>query len=176
MNFLKIRFVAFFLIAFSAFALSAAFSSEKWLAERGDDTDMMRLRAAYRECVKKLESPAENVMFPLENYPDGTIKTRLRAKRAHLFVDSGFIWGEGIRIEQYEEDGTVSASLDADNCIVDKKSKTGWIEGSAKMTYRESSVKGRGIYFSFAREFIKILSQSEVRTKPLKMDSRSLVK
>ncbi len=169
------RFIAFLLVVFSSFTLCAAFSSEKWLAERGDDTDLMRLRTAYRECVKKVESPAENVMFPLETFPDGTVKTRLSAKRAHLFVDSGFIWGEGIRIEQYEKDGTVNASLEADNCIVDKKSKTGWIEGSAKMTYRESSVKGRGIYFSFAREFIKILSQSEVRTKPLKMDSRSFV-
>ena len=38
-----------------------AFSSEKWLAERSDDSDMLRLRAAFAECAKKAVAPAENV-------------------------------------------------------------------------------------------------------------------
>ena len=45
-----------------------AFDSGKWLAERGDDSDMLRLREAYGECVKKVTSPAENVAFPLEEH------------------------------------------------------------------------------------------------------------
>ena len=149
-----------------------AFDSGKWLDERGDDSDMLRLRAAYEDCIKKIEAPAENVAFPLETYPNGTVKSRLRAKKAFMFVDTGFIWGEDIRVEQYKEDGkTVEAYLTADNCIVDRKSKSGWVAGNAHMDWDGTNIKGRGIYFSFDREFIKIFSQTEIRTKALKLDA-----
>lgn len=149
-----------------------AFDSGKWLAERGDDSDMLRLRAAYEDCIKKIEAPAENVAFPLETYPDGTVKSRLRAGRAYMFLDSGFIWGENIRVEQYKSDGkTVEGFLTADNCIVDRKSKSGWVQGNAHMDWDGTAIKGRGIYFSFEREFIKIFSQTEIRAKSLKLGS-----
>ena len=151
-------------------AAAYAFDSGKWLAERGDDSDMLRLRAAYEECVKLIEAPAENVAFPLETYPDGTVKSRLRAGRAYMFLDKGFIWGENIRVEQYKADGkTVEGYLTADNCIVDRKSKSGWVQGNAHMDWEGTVIKGRGIYFSFDREFIKIFSQTEIRAKSLKL-------
>ena len=163
------RFAAAIILALTA-SLAFAFDSEKWLTARGDDSDMLRLRSAYGECEKKVEAPAENVAFPLETYPNGIVKSRLKAKKAYMFMDTGFIWGEGIRVEQYKEDGkTVEAFLTADNCIVDRKSKSGWVEGNAHMDWEGTSIKGRGIYFSFDREFIKIFSQTEIRTKALKL-------
>ena len=155
-----------------------AFNSEQWLVERADDSDMMRLRVAYRDCVAKIEAPAENVVFPLESFPDGSVKSRLTAVRAQMFSDSDYIWGEGIRVEQYREAGNTNvwASLTAENCIVDRKTKSGWVEGNATMAYGDSSVKGRGVYFSLPREYIKILSKCEIRTKGTKFDPRSLVK
>ena len=147
-----------------------AFDSEKWLKDRGDDSDMLRLRQAFEDCSKKIESPAENVAFPLETYANGTVKSRLKAKKAYMFVDSGFIWGEGICVEQYSQDGKkVMSSLTADNCVVDRNSKSGWVEGNAVMDWEGTVVKGRGIYFSFNREFIKIFSHTEIRTKALKL-------
>lgn len=151
-------------------ATAAAFSSAEWLAERNDDGDMLRLRKAYATCVAQLDSPAENVAFPIETLPDGTVKSRLKAKRAQMFLDTGFIWGEGIRVEQYGADGTVESFLTADNCIVDRKTKTGWVEGDAMISYGKSVVKGRGVHFSVGREFIKIFSKSEIRTSGLKLD------
>ena len=158
------------IIAVGAMLSVYAFDSGKWLAERGDDSDMLRLRAAYEDCVKKIEAPAENVAFPLETYPDGTVKSRLRAGRAYMFLDTGFIWGENIRVEQYKPDGkTVEGFLTADNCIVDRKSKSGWVQGNAQMDWDGTAIKGRGIYFSFEREFIKIFSQTEIRARSLKL-------
>ena len=149
-----------------------AFDSGKWLRERGDDSDMLRLRAAYDECIRKIEAPAENVSFPLETYPDGTVKSRLRAGRAYMFIDTGFIWGENIRVEQYKQDGkTLEGFLVADNCIVDRNAKSGWVQGNAHMDWDGTSIKGRGIYFSFGREFIKIFSQTEIRAKSLSLGS-----
>ena len=165
------RFVAAIFLLFVAFP-AAAFDSEKWLGERGDDSDMVRLREAYAECEKKIDAPAQNVTFPLETYPNGMVKSRLKAKKAYMFMDTGFIWGEGIRVEQYRPDGkTIEAFLTADNCIVDRKSKSGWVEGNAHMDWDGTSIKGRGIYFSFDREFIKIFSQTEIRTKALKLSA-----
>ena len=172
-----VKYVFAITFALMAFAVTA-FNSEQWLAERSDDSDMVRLRVAYRDCVSKIESPAENVTFPLETFPDGSVKSRLTAARAQMFQDSGFIWGEKIRVEQYKSPGTTNvwASLDAENCIVDRKTKSCWVEGNATMVYGESSVKGRGIYFSLPREYIKILSNCEIRTKGAKIDPRSLLK
>ena len=158
-----------------ATASAWAFDSGKWLAERGDDSDMLRLRAAYEDCIKKIEVPAENVAFPLETYPNGVVKSRLRAKKAFMFVDTGFIWGEGIRVEEYDRQGKVTGWLEADNCVIDRGTRTGWVKGAATLNYQDTVVKGRGIYFSFDREFIKIFSQSEIRAKGLKTDARSLL-
>ena len=148
------------------------------MAKRADDFDMMRLRAAYRDCVAKVESPAEAVVFPLESFPDGSVKSRLTAARAQMFSDSDFIWGEDIRVEQYRESGSTNvwASIQAENCIIDRKTKSGWVEGGATMCYGDSSVKGRGIYFSLPLEYVKILSKCEIRTKGTKFDPRSLAK
>ena len=165
------------LIIFAMFSLAAAaFKSEQWLAERGDDSDMLRLRAAYSECLAKIDTPAENVTIPLEYHADGTVKSRLTARRAQLFLDSDFIWGEGILVAQYREDGSFVGTIEAENCVVDRKTRTGWVEGAAKMTYGDSSVKGRGVYFSLEREFIKIFSQSEIRTKGFNGSAEKLLK
>ena len=163
------------ILALVSCCTAIAFSSEKWLEERNDDSDMLRLRAAYADCKAKALQPAMDVAFPLESYPDGTVKSRLKAKKAQLFLDSGFIWGEGIRVEEYGKDGKVSGWLVADNCVVDRNTRTGWVEDTATLSYNDTVVKGRGIYFSFDREFIKIFSQSEIRAKGLKQDARSLL-
>lgn len=168
----------FFVIGCSLAALvaSAAFSSAKWLEKRGDDSDVQRLRAAYADCVKKLEAPAENVLIPLETFSDGKVKSKITAEKAQMFPDTGLIWGKGILVQQFKEDGSLYASLKAENCVVDRKSKSGWVEGSAEMSYGTSTVKGRGIYFSLEKEFIKIFSQSEIRTSHGGFDRRSLFK
>lgn len=165
------RFLVWLAGVLAAGAAAAAFSSERWLAERADDSDMLRLRAAFAECSKKAVAPAENVSMVLEAYPDGTVKSRITAARATIFPDSSYIWAEQIRLEQFDETGTNrTARLDAENCLVDRATKTGWVDGNANMVYGASTVKGRGVYFSLTREFIKIFSQSEIRTKGGKID------
>ncbi|MBO7166314.1 MAG: hypothetical protein J6V88_02185 [Kiritimatiellae bacterium] len=171
---IELRNIFFAFVAMVASATFGAFSIEEWMSVRNDDSDMLRLRTAYRECASRVkeEVPAENVQFPIENYPNGTSKIRLRAARGQMFPEKGYIWAENIVVEQFDENGKLTGSIKADNCVVDRKSKTGWVEGSAVMTYGESSVKGRGIYFSFTREFIKIFTQSEITTKSFSWDDK----
>ena len=127
--------------------------------------------------AKKAVAPAENVSMVLESYPDGAVKSRITAARATIFPDSSYVWAEKIRLEQFDATGTNrTARLDAENCLVDRTTKTGWVDGNANMVYGDSTVKGRGIYFSLTREFIKIFSQSEIRTKGGKIDPRRVIK
>ena len=156
---------------------AAAFSSERWLAERSDDSDMHRLRAAFAECSKKTVAPAENVSMVLETYTNGVVKSRITAARAMIFPDSSYIWAEDIHLERFDPTGKiVTAKLDAENCLVDRKTNTGWVDGNANMVYGDASVKGRGIYFSLTREFFKIFAQSEIRTKGGKINLWSVTK
>ena len=112
------RFLVWAAGVLAAGAAVAAFSSERWLAERADDSDMLRLRAAFAECAKKVVAPAENVSMVLESYPDGTAKSRITAARAMIFSDSSYIWAEKIRLEQFDATGTNrTARLDAENCL-----------------------------------------------------------
>ena len=54
-------------IAACAAVFSAAgFSHAAWLEKRGDDSDVLRLQAAFRDCEKKVEAPAENVSIPID--------------------------------------------------------------------------------------------------------------
>ena len=171
------RFLVWAAGVLAAGAAVGAFSSERWLAERADDSDMLRLRAAFAECAKKVVAPAENVSMVLESYPDGTPNSRITAARAMIFSDSSYIWAEKIRLEQFDATGTNrTARLDAENCLVDRATKTGWVDGNADMLYGDATVKGRGIYFSLTREFIKIFSQSEIRTKGGKINPGRLIK
>ena len=171
------RFLVWMAGVLAAGAAAAAFSSERWLAERADDSDMLRLRAAFAECTKKTVAPAENVSMVLETYTNGVVKSRITAARATIFPDSSYIWAENIHLEQFDPTGTnMTARLDAENCLVDRTTKTGWVDGNANMVYGASTVKGRGIYFSLTREFIKIFSQSEIRTKGGKIDPRRVIK
>jgi len=166
------------LLAVLAFAgiCSAAFKSEQWLARRDDDADVLRLRKAYASCVSKLENPAENVVLPLEQYEDGTVKSRLTAGRANIFEDSSFVWAKDLLIEQFDPKGERTASLEAEQCVVDRATKSGWVEGRAAMSYKDTTICGRGVYFSLPDEFFKVLSQSEIRTKRGAVTPRSIVK
>ena len=160
--------MAWTIAAFAAAGWAFAFDSGKWLSERGDDSDAVRLREVYDRRVPEITQPAENVVFPIETNPDGTIKSRLRAGKAYVFLDAGFVWGADVVVEQYEAGGkTATGTLTADNCIVDRKTKTGWVPGNAKIVWGETSVAGRGVHFDLGREYVKIFANTRIESDAL---------
>ena len=163
---------------------AAAFSIEDWLEKRADDSDMLRLRGAFAECSQKAVAPAENVSMVLEAHTNGTVKTRIQAARATFFPESGYVLAENIHLEQFAADSTnVMVRLDAENCLFDRTTNAGWVDGNASIAWCESpakgggavTAKGRGVYFSLRSRdsrdsrdsirFIKIFSQSEIYMK-----------
>lgn len=147
-------------------ALSAhAFDSSEWLAQRGLlDHEAARLSKAYAVCSEAATEPAESIVVPVESYPDGSIKTTIAAKRAQFFLKEGLIWGEGVSIRQLKIDGTSEATLDADNCIVDRETQSGWIDGLARAEFRgEVSLEGEKVYFSAPEQYLKIFTNTVLR-------------
>ena len=75
---------------------SLAFNSEEWLGKRElFAREAERLRAAYTNCVARLETPAEDVTIPVETFEDGSVKVMIFAKKAQYFLDKGLVWAEG---------------------------------------------------------------------------------
>lgn len=155
--------------------LFAAFDSASWMAGRAEHLrEADRLRAAYRMCEVAVQSPAENVTVPVENHPDGSVKTSVFAKRAQFFLKEGLIWCSGVQIRQFREDGTVESTIDADNCVVDRATRSGWAEGQASASYREQAdLSGAGVYFSASDEYVMISTNVHLKADGNVLTSRA---
>ena len=54
--------------------------------------------------------------------------------------------------------------------MVDRKKATGWAPGRATANAGAVTVAGRGIYFSFKEEFVKITADAEIKVKSVHVD------
>ena len=150
---------------------SFAFNSEEWLGKRElFAREAERLRAVYSNCVAHLETPAEDIALPVETFADGSVKTRIEAKRAQYFLDKGLVWAEGVKVCRFREDGTQEACIEATDCVVDRESRSGWAEGPASATHEKTTFRGDGIYFSMPDSYVKVLAASDVESVDLKFD------
>lgn len=167
------RSLVFPAAAFGVFLLAAlevsAFDSAAWQEKRvalSHEAD--RLRAAYRQCVSAIQSPAEDVTLPLELFPSGSAKTVVHARKAQYFLNSGFVWAEGVTVRKFKRDGSLDLTLEAQNCVIDRETKSGWADGAVTLTQGESVLRGRGVYFSSPEGYLLVTQDSDIDTKDLK--------
>lgn len=145
------RFALFFsaLLASGAFA----FDSEEWLGKRellGHEAE--RLRGAYLEHSRLISAPAENIAVPIETYSDGTIKSSISAKRAQLFLDTGFVWGEDVTVRQFSKGGAVESEVKAGEVHHRPQHPLGLGGGTRGRKARECRVeRRRNLLFFFRR-------------------------
>ena len=111
-----------------------------------------------------LTSPVENLTLPLDYYPNGRMKAVLHAEKAQM-LDGGLIYSEGVVVDMLAEDGKPDGRLTADGCLFDRQAKQGYCEGAVHVEKGTDRIKGRGMYFSIEEQFIKILSECEIRTR-----------
>lgn len=146
-----------------------AFDSADWLGKRELLTrEAERLRAAYSNCVARLEVPADDVTVPVETFPDGSVKVIIHAKRAQYFADSGLVWAEGVTVKRFASDGTEDGWIEAASCVVDRFAKSGWAEGPATVVHGKTTFRGKGVYFSSTDAYVKVFEESSVRSEDLK--------
>lgn len=168
------RSAARLLCAASALALGAA-----WAAEDPDVAHWFNRHSEepWRPLVEKwapmkaaMTTPVENLTLPLDYYDNGRMKAVLRARKAQMFPDN-LIFAEGVVLDLLTEDGRPDGRLTADGCLFNRQSKLGYCEGAVGLVKGTDRLKGRGMYFSIEDQFIKILSECEIRTNriPLKL-------
>ena len=151
------------------------FDSRAWLAERDNDVDKGRLEAAFSSLNREESLPAEDIMVPIERFDNGLVKTRLDARKAWIFPDENIVIASMIHVVRVKEDGAVELDFTADNAIVDKETKTGWVDGNAVINIDQATAYGNGAYFSFERELVRVYNQTRIVVRGLQLDPHRLL-
>jgi len=161
--------------AMSCFVLTALLSVLSYSAELSDaeinalfnrhtDSGWKALAERWEDVSAKMTAPVENLSLPLEYHPNGRIRARLFAVKSQIFEDET-VFASGVKVILYDENGEIDGHLTAGDCIFDRKSSHGYCKGRVEVKYGSDVLKGVGMYFSMSGEYIKILSDCEIRTK-----------
>ncbi|MBR2838832.1 MAG: hypothetical protein IKE55_08620 [Kiritimatiellae bacterium] len=155
-------------LCIAAAASAHAFDSAEWHGKRELLLrEAERLQAAYSNCVANVREPAEDITVPVETFDDGLVKTVVEARRARFFLHEGLIWAEGVVIRKFAPDGSEESRIDAESCVVDRATKSGWAEGPAKVRHGKTTFSGRGVYFSSPESYVRVFSGSVIDTTDL---------
>lgn len=159
----------FISIALAFLAVSAnAFDSSAWDEKRRMHlVEAERLQGEYAKAVERTTEPAENVTVPFDTFEDGSVKTLVFAKRAQYFLDSGIVYAEGVTLKKLKKDGSLDARLDAESCVIDRYTKSGWAEGQTILVQGKTTFKGEGVYFSSPDGYVKVSKKSDIVSEDL---------
>lgn len=145
------------------------FDTNEWLTRRSMlEQEATRLAMAYTNFSARVDHPSENAVVPLETFPDGAIKLKIEARFAQFFTGEGFVWGKNVVIFRYNEDGEETARLEADSCVVDRATKSGWASGSARVFHGETRFDGEDLYFSSPESYTIAFRSSRIDSTDLK--------
>ena len=125
------------------------------------------LAGRWDKVKSEMNAPIENLSLPLEYHPSGLVKARLYAEKAQLFTN-GVVFATGVKVHLYSESGKMDGHLKADDCIFDRQASHGYCKGRVEVVKDTDFLKGVGMYFSISNEFIKIISNCEIRTNRFK--------
>jgi len=142
---------------------------ERWFGRHPDEL-WRPLADKWNVSKAAMVTPVENLTLPLDYYDNGRMKAVLHAVKAQMF-DDGLIFSEGVVVDLFTVDGKSDGRLTADACLFNRQDKHGYSEGIVHLVKGSDRIKGRGMYFSIDEQFIKILSECEIRTSriPLKL-------
>lgn len=136
--------------------------------------DEERLKLEFEKCLTKLDKPSEGIVVPVENHPNGSLKVDIYAGKAQFFEKEAIVWCGDVIVREYDLNGNVKVEVEADACVVDRKTKSGWIKDFANGRYDKTKIRGCGIYFSFPEEFVKISSKVEIESSDIKFEGVEL--
>lgn len=142
---------------------------QRWF-DRHPDSVWRPLADKWAASKAAMTSPVVNLTLPLDYYENGRIRAVLKAERSQMYPD-GLIFAERVKVDLLTVDGKPDGQLTADSCLFDRQAKHGYCEGAVFMVKGSDRLRGRGMYFSTGEQFIKILSECEIRTNriPLKL-------
>ena len=165
----EVKFLAI-VLAIVAGSAAQAFDLSAWSAQRDLHLrEAERLRAAYSNCLQRLDHPAEDVSVPVETYESGAVRLVVQARRVQFFLDSGLVWAENVVVRRLAPDGSVETRIDARSCVVDRFTKSGWAEGAARVQHDKTSLSGKNVYFSSPESYVRIFEGADLRSEGVKV-------
>jgi len=147
----------------TAFGEGAAPDIEQWLAKRADTKAWEELSGKWEASRAAMTAPAENLVLPLDHHENGRVRALLRAEKAQI-LGTNLVFALNVKVELLQPDGKPDGLLLAEDCLIDRAAKRGFSRGAVDVTQGEDRLKGRGMYFATDDQFIKILSECEIRT------------
>ena len=165
----EVKYLAI-VLAIVAGSAAHAFDFSAWSAQRDLHLrEAERLRTAYSNCLQRLDHPAEDVSVPVETYASGAVRLVVQARRAQFFLDSGLVWAENVVVRRLAPDGSVETRIDARSCVVDRFTKSGWVEGAARVQHGKTSLAGKNVYFSSPESYVRIFEGADLQSEGIKV-------
>lgn len=128
-----------------------------------------RLREAYVTHLARATEPAEDVTIPLDTYENGSVKLVFAAKKAQIFAGEDFILAWDVTIRKLDEKGVELSRVEADCCLVDRTTKSGWAEGPVKIANEKTTFSGENVYFSSLEGYVMSLAKSKLVSTDMKL-------
>ena len=152
-----------------------AFDFSAWSVQRDLHVrEAERLRAAYSNCLERLDHPAEDVILPVETHTNGAVRLVVQAKRAQFFIDTGLVWAENVVVRKLGPDGELETRIDARSCVVDRFTKSGWAEGAARVQHGKTALGGRNVYFSSPESYVRVFDGAILRSEGISSEGVKL--
>lgn len=165
----KIRAVAL-VIVLAAFA-SAGTNAASAVEQRKGGTETAAEELARNWASSDMNTgegvPMENLSFPVDHFPDGTVRAQFKADKAFIPDDeNAFVKASGVIIELYDEKGGLMGAYFAESCIFDRSTRTGYCEGKVRIEYRAPGrnirVDGDGMQWDLVTRNAKILANPKI--------------
>lgn len=128
-----------------------------------------QLQERWERANAEMATPVENLVLPVEFHPNGRVKIVLRAKQSQMFKD-GYIFATGVHFDMFDVDGKKNGEMVMDDCLFDRERRIGYCKGRVHVNRDGDALKSRGMYFSTEPNFIKLLSECEIRTRRIPVD------
>lgn len=135
--------------------VSIPFDFEAWSLKRAVlKEEAHRLAVAFTNFIARAETPSEDAAVPIETHIDGSIKLKIQAEKACLFVKEGFVLGSGVTIYGYDETGAETTRIEAKNCLIDRMTRSGWAQGVARFRHGKTTFVGEDLFFSSPEQYL----------------------
>lgn len=143
--------------------VSTSFDLEAWSLKRAVlKEEAHRLAVAFTNFTARAAQPSEDAAVPLETHPDGSVKLKIEAKKACVFVDEGYVLGSDVSIFNYAEDGSETTRIDAKECLIDRTTKSGWAQGAARFRHGKTVFTGEDLFFSSPEQYLMAFRRLQI--------------
>lgn len=126
----------------------------------------------YVDLIKQLEvpgdtlgAPARKLRLPVKSWPSGRPKAMVFAEEAWVSPTMTTLRGRKVRVENYREDGTVDAVLEADEVVVDRTTMLAVAKGTVTGMLGEDQISGRGALVDLDAQHVRILHKACIITR-----------